>query len=153
MQNEILVNKLKNLIDSFIDSSATENEVLLTLDSTIDMLLSNADNYINHFEDVVSIFEPSMETQIAVIVKFLLDCYNHDILNKVSTGKRGSVPSVALTEEEFERFSIKAFNQFSYREHVDIESKKITFNGFDIRYLDGFLRYVYFLLKTWLLRI
>lgn len=144
MQNEILVNKLKNLIDSFIDSSATENEVLLTLDSTIDMLLSNADNYINHFEDVVSIFEPSMETQIAVIVKFLLDCYNHDILNKVSTGKRGSVPSVALTEEEFERFSIKAFNQFSYREHVDIESKKITFNGFDIRYLDGFLRYVYF---------
>ena len=44
MQNEILVNKLKNLIDSFIDSSATENEVLLTLDSTIDMLLSNADN-------------------------------------------------------------------------------------------------------------
>lgn len=145
MINDTLVNKLKDLIESFTDASATENEVLLTLDSTIDMLLSSADNYLDNFEDVVSIFEPSMETQIAVIVKFLLDCYNHDILSKVWNGKREPFPNVVLTEEELERFSINAFNQFSYREQVDIESKKISFNGFDIRYLDGFLRYVYFI--------
>lgn len=144
MTNKILVNKLKDQIESFMVASATENDVLLTLDRTIDMLLSSADNYLNHFEDVVSIFEPSTTTQIAVIVKLLLDCYNNTILSKVSTGKRGTVPCAVLEEEELERFASEAFKQFSYRELVDFERKKITFNGFDNRYLDGFLRYVYF---------
>jgi len=136
------INALNELVVNYIETKEGEQEILSALDDVITMMLESVESFSNSFENIVSIFEPTLISHISIITKALLDQYYNEILRQIATSSKFNYPAVIQCKETAMRVFSTSLEQLKDNEPVYMESCYISLDGFTNTELELYLDFV-----------